>query len=959
VILTNSASPGAPFQFAIQGIGLGSGNLTLGSRSEGNVVGTVNDNAITGNPHLALRNMRITELHVKVIGFEGRLKAAVYADAAGVAAGLLRATQEITNPASGWQTLALTQPLDVLAGTTYWLVIWTDTGQTRVFADSSRGTATAGDYEYGDWPDPVSLTLGAGNLTYSIYAEGTPTDATGAEMVVKGNGIPIPDNSNNTSPANGTDLGGASVKDGIRETTFTVENVGTAPLTLTGNPRVALTNGVLGGFTVVNEPSATVAAGGSTTFTVRFDPSAVGLSPARVAIANSGNAAAPFQFTVSGAGLGGGAGVLGSDSEGTAARNIDDGQIHGSRFQAPVDMRITDLRAKVLALEGTFKCAVYSDTNGWADRLLRSSVDVTFATNGWNNFALTQPLEVKGGDFYWLTIWSDTAGARVQLDPVGTSYWGAYNFFELAGEWPDPINLIESSQFLDPPQRTYCIYAEGTPLSTAPGPEMDVRGAGGKLIVTPDTTPSLLDGTDFGSLDVASGTADTTFTIENRGDAALTITPPVSVTGPDAGDFTVATPPPASIAPGGSGSFIVRFDPSVRGFRAATVSIANNDSGEDPYAFNVQGAGFTTGRESIWPDTKTAREWVENTPYELGMVFRSAVPGKITHLRVYAVQNEAGDHIGRIWRNADDAVIGGPYTWNYSGVTGWITFDIPDVDIEADTDYTVSISTGNQVRNYANIAADLSTGGDNGRNLSWPDSAGVFSTTLGQRPGSSFNGGNYLRDIVFVPAGVVLDLPDIDVRGNNTSIADGDQSPATADGTDFGQAASGGGTVERTFTIANAGTAPLNLTGSPEVSVSGAQAASFTVVTEPAAGQIAPGANATFTIRFAPAAEGPHVAVVSIANDSDENPFDFAISGTGTAAAAQVRITAATFDRTTGRVTLRWEGTGPQFQVERAAAVTGPYQAVGSPLADRTFTDPEAIPANTQTFTRFYRIRQL
>ncbi|MHC1766617.1 MAG: choice-of-anchor D domain-containing protein [Verrucomicrobiia bacterium] len=959
VILTNDASAGAPFQFAIQGVGLGSGNLVLGSQSEGNAVATVSDNVIAGNAHLALRNMRLTELHVKLIGFEGRLQAAVYSDTGGQAGNLLRATEEATNPATGWQRLALTQPLNVQAGTVYWLAIWTDTGQTRVYANTSRGTAMSGNYEYGEWPDPVSLTGAAGNLTYSIYSEGAPTDAAGPEMVVKGKDVPIPDDSINTSPENGTDLGATSVKEGFRETTFTIENAGNAELSLTGDPKVALANGALGGFTVVNQPAATVAAGGSTTFTVRFDPSAAELSPATVTIPNSANATKPFRFVVSGRGLGGGAGVLGSDSEGTAARNIDDGQIHGTRFQAPVDMRITELRAKVLALEGTFKCAVYSDANGWADRLLRSSVDVAFATNGWNTFALTSPLEVKGGDYYWLTIWSDTAGARVQLDPVGTSYWGGYNFFELGGQWPDPIFLIESSQFLDPALRTYCIYAEGTPLSTAPGPEMDLRSAGGKLIVTPDTTPSLIDGTDFGSLDVASGTADRTFSIENRGDAALAITLPVTVTGPDAGDFIITAPPPASIAPGGSGSFTVRFDPTVRGLRAAVVSIANNDPDESPYEFSVQGAGFATGRESIWPDTKTAREWVENTPYELGMIFRSAVPGKITHLRVYAGAREAGDHIGRIWRNADDAMIGGPYTWNYSGVSGWITFDIPDVEIEADTDYTVSLSTGNQVRNYANIAADLSTEGNNGRNLSWPENAGVFSTTLGQRPTSSFNGGNYLRDIIFVPAGVVVDLPDMDVRSNGTSIADGDQSPATADGTDFGQAAAGGGAVERTFTIFNAGTAPLHLAGSPMVQISGAGAANFTVVAQPAAGAIVPGASTTFTVRFAPTTEGAHVALVSIPNDSDENPYDFGIAGAGTAPAAQVEIVAIDLDRATGRVTLRWVGSGPQFQVERAAAVTGPYQAVGSPTAERTFTDPDAIPAGAQTFYRFYRIRQL
>src|SRR5580765_5355569 len=84
--------------------------------------------------------------------------------------------------------------------------------------------------------------------------------------------------------------------------------------------------------------------------------------------------------TLRGADLGGGAGVIGNDSDGTFARNIDDAQIHGNRFQSPVAMRITELHARVLDLAGTFKCAVYSDTNGVADRLLGSTVEVLNAT---------------------------------------------------------------------------------------------------------------------------------------------------------------------------------------------------------------------------------------------------------------------------------------------------------------------------------------------------------------------------------------------------------------------------------------------------------------------------------------------------------------------------------------------------------------------------------------------------
>ena len=80
---------------------------------------------------------------------------------------------------------------------------------------------------------------------------------------------------------------------------------------------------------------------------------------------------------------------------------------------------------------------------------------------------------------------------------------------------------------------------------------------------------------------------------------------------------------------------------------------------------------------------------------------------------------------------------------------------------------------------------------------------------------------------------------------------------------------------------------------------------------------IAPAGNSSFTIRFSPSATGVRNATVSIGNDSGENPFDFAISGTGTAATTEFRLIEIKPDLATGNVTLRWVGDGPQFQVEQ------------------------------------------
>jgi hypothetical protein len=840
-------------------------------------------------------------------------------------------------------------PVQLVAGTPYYL-------EALMKQGGGGDNLAVGWVLPGQYVDPNNPPDGLTNITIipganlrAIVGASTPTMMVTSQPQPQVPVTPISDGDANPSTVKGTDLGSTGVKKSVLQQSYTIYNLGQVNLGLSGNPVVAVTGANAGDFVVTTQPATPILPGGSSTFTVQFVPSAPGPRKASVSIAHADSPTNAFEFAIQGSGLGGGAGVLGNDSEGVTWVAIDNSQIQGNRFQSPHDMQIKELHAKLIELAGTFKCAVYSDTNGAADRLLQSSVEVVNATNGWNTFALTAPLNLAAGEYYWLVIWADTVGARVQYDASGVSSWGSYAYADLGGQWPDPISLNGGQN-----TRTYCIYAEGIPIGTVAGPAIDIRG-NGKLIVSGDSTPSLLDGSDFGSLGVGGGTKDQTFTIENPGDTALVLTgaPPVSITGPQAADFTVTSPPSASVAAGGSANFTVRFHPSVRGLRTATLNIANNNPSDNPYTFALQGAGYLTGQESIWPDTKTGKQWVENTDYELGMIFQSSVSGKITHIRVYSVAGERGDHTARIWRDADETVIAGPFTWNYGGVTGWITLDIPDVAIDANTEYTVVVSTGSLVKNYPNIAADVAHGSDNGQHLSYPDNAGVFSMVLGERPTTSYNGGNYLRDIVFVPAGATVDLPSMEVRGNSLSITNGDQGPLAADSTDFGQAATGGGIVEHTFTIANTGAAPLNLTGVPMVVIGGAQTNDFSVTVQPNS-PISPGGSSTFVVRFAPSQTGARNATVSINNDSDQSPYAFAITGVGIAAVTGPKIVEIKPNLATGDVTVRWEGQGSQFQVEKAADVTGPFTAVGAQQATLSFTDSGGLKANARGF---YRVR--
>ncbi|MBN1290882.1 MAG: choice-of-anchor D domain-containing protein [Candidatus Latescibacteria bacterium] len=158
-----------------------------------------------------------------------------------------------------------------------------------------------------------------------------------------------------------------------------------------------------------------------------------------------------------------------------------------------------------------------------------------------------------------------------------------------------------------------------------------------------------------------------------------------------------------------------------------------------------------------------------------------------------------------------------------------------------------------------------------------PSASGLRSATI-----SIENDDNFVAPYIFAIQGTGT-VPEIDVQGNGNSIADGDATPSLLDNTDFGSADVEAGTVDKTFTIMNTGTADLNLTGSPFISIGGDYASNFSIVVN-SLSPIAPGGGTTtFTIRFNPTGTGVRTATLSIANDdSDENPYNFSIQGTGT-----------------------------------------------------------------------------
>lgn len=190
--------------------------------------------------------------------------------------------------------------------------------------------------------------------------------------------------------------------------------------------------------------------------------------------------------------------------------------------------------------------------------------------------------------------------------------------------------------------------------------------------------------------------------------------------------------------------------------------------------------------------------------------------------------------------------------------------------------------------------------------------------------GSSSDNTNYTFSGTFTPSS----SPEINVIG----VADGSTD------TSFGSTLVTSGTIDRTYTIQNTGTANLTL---GTVSAGG----DFTVTLQPTS-TVTAGSSTIFTVRFDPSAVGTRVATISFSNnDLDENPYNFSISGIGDA------------PPTIGDIPDQITTVGSSFSLNLSSFVgltnsdpiILPYVLTGTLPAGLTFNDATGVISGTPT----------
>ncbi len=209
-------------------------------------------------------------------------------------------------------------------------------------------------------------------------------------------------------------------------------------------------------------------------------------------------------------------------------------------------------------------------------------------------------------------------------------------------------------------------YAGGTDTNdvvltvvAAATPEMDVKG-NGISIPDGDTSPSVTDGTDFGSTPSSH-----TFTIENTGGSNLTLsgTPFVQISGPNASDFTVTSQPSSPVTPSGSTTFTIFAGASAVGTRTATVSIGNDDSDENPYTFDIQivGLSILTVTPAVTPTA------TDNDYTRINNAVQAAFSGQT--IKLLGTFNWTEANAAASWALGSDGLTGGSFSDDDYGIT--------------------------------------------------------------------------------------------------------------------------------------------------------------------------------------------------------------------------------------------------------------------------------------------------
>ena len=366
---------------------------------------------------------------------------------------------------------------------------------------------------------------------------GTPE----ANINIQGNGITIIDGDSTPSLSDGTDFGAAILPGTAVEKTFTLQNIGSANLTL-DSPAVVLLDGTKG-FTIVTQPVSNPMSGFTNqVFQIKFNNT------------NPGN----YTETV----------LIGSNDPDTSVYSFD---LKAIVSQPNITIDKTSLSGFTYAFSqgpsGTQSFLVNGSNLGSALTLTASSnweISTNLTYDGNNNFPWTT-----------LTLSPSSAGAVTNK----TIHVRLKDGLEV-GSYSGSISLSFMGAI------TQTVLTNG--VVTAGIRDIKVTG-NGTSIANGSLLPSGLNNTLFASQNLGNSQTKS-FEIKNIGGAPLTLGT-VFISGSDAAAFSVLNGAPVGTTLNQNQSifFQIKFAPTTIGPKNATVSIDSDDPDAHPYVFSIRG----------------------------------------------------------------------------------------------------------------------------------------------------------------------------------------------------------------------------------------------------------------------------------------------------------------------------------------------------------------------------------
>ena len=389
--------------------------------------------------------------------------------------------------------------------------------------------------------------------------------------------------------------------------------------------------------------------------------------------------------------------------------------------------------------------------------------------------------------------------------------------------------------------------------STTPAPEINVVGVVGSnpTIVDGDVTPSGLDNTLFATFVVSTPSAPKTFRIQNTGNANLTISN-ISMIGGNPGDFTFpAVSFPFTILPGASYDIVVTFTPGAAGTRNTTLTITSNDSNEATYNFTIQGTGSATalveinvkGNGQSIPDNSIYPQGTNWTNFPVTLQGGSST-------RIFTIENL------------------GTTSLSLTGASPYIQITGANA-----SQFSVTVIPSNAIAGGGSTTFEITFS---------PTSGGTKNATI-----LIYSNDSDENPYNFNIRGTCQGANNIYVTGNGNDVPKGSVTTSTTNLTNFGLIPVTTGLKQNTFVITNLSASTTYLS---TVTLSGADATMFSVVSQPNNGAFGSGNTTSFTINFTPTSAGIKNATVTFSvftNSGRTTPdpldpvFTFAISGEG------------------------------------------------------------------------------